>query len=102
MRLKLKYGKLLSSFAFKSNLRRYKLGAGSELNAELQGKVEPTKPVLKSVLELDSKRLKLKYDQLLSSFAFNFSLRRYTEGGTCMVTRRLTTTFTRATTGRSR
>ena len=39
--------------------------------------VEPIKPVLKAP---GTKRLKLKYDELFSSFAFNFNLRRYTEG----------------------
>jgi len=36
--------------------------------------VGPLKPTLK---EPGSKRLKLKCDELLSSFAFNFNLRRY-------------------------
>jgi hypothetical protein len=36
--------------------------------------VDPIKPVLKAP---GTKRLKLKYDVLLSSFAFNFNLRRY-------------------------
>jgi len=36
------------------------------------------KPVLKApALELDSKRLELKYDGLLSNVAFKFNLRRY-------------------------
>jgi len=34
-------------------------------------------PVLKAP---GTKRLKLKYDKLLSSFAFNFNLRRYSKG----------------------
>jgi len=38
--------------------------------------VEPMKPMLKAP---GTKRLKLKYDILLSSFAFNFNLRRYTK-----------------------
>jgi len=38
---------------------------------------EPMKPVLKAP---GSKRLKPKYDEPLSSFAFNFNLRRYTRG----------------------
>ena len=37
--------------------------------------VDPIKPTLKAP---GSKLLKLKYDELLSSFAFNFNLRRYT------------------------
>ena len=40
--------------------------------------VDPIKPTLKAP---GSKRLKLKYDKLLSSFAFNCNLRRYTEKG---------------------
>ena len=36
---------------------------------------DPIKPTLKPP---GTKRLKLKYDELLSSFAFNFNLRRYT------------------------
>ena len=37
--------------------------------------VVPIKPTLKPP---GTKRLKLKYDELLSNFAFNFNLRRYT------------------------
>ena len=37
--------------------------------------VEPMNPTLKVP---GAKRLNLKYDELLSSFAFNFNLRRYT------------------------
>ena len=50
-------------------------------DAELAGRlgkavqIEPTKPMLKAS---GSKRLKPKSDELLSSFAFNFNLRRYT------------------------
>ena len=36
--------------------------------------VDPIKPTLKAP---GTKRLELKYDELLSSFAFNFNLRRY-------------------------
>ena len=39
--------------------------------------VDPIKPTLKAP---GTQRLNLKYDELLSSFAFNFNLRRYTEG----------------------
>ena len=39
--------------------------------------VDPIKPTLKAP---GSKRLKLKYDELLSSFGFNFNLRHYTLG----------------------
>ena len=38
--------------------------------------VDPIKPTLKAP---GTKRLKLKYDGLLSSFAFKFNLRRYNE-----------------------
>ena len=37
-------------------------------------RVDPIKPTLKAPVH---KRLKLKYDHLLSSFAFIFNLRRY-------------------------
>jgi len=37
--------------------------------------VDPIKPILKPP---GTKRLKLKYDKLLSNVAFNFNLRRYT------------------------
>ena len=37
--------------------------------------VDPIKPTLKPP---GNKRLKLEYDELLSSFAFSFNLRRYT------------------------
>ena len=39
--------------------------------------VDPIKPKLKLP---GTKRLKLKYDELPSNFAFNFSLRRYMKG----------------------
>ena len=39
--------------------------------------VDPIKPTLKAP---GSKRLKLEHEKLLSNFAFNFNLRRYTEG----------------------
>ena len=38
--------------------------------------VDPFRPTLKA---LGAKRLKQKYDELLSRFAFNFNLRRYNE-----------------------
>ena len=41
--------------------------------------VDPIKPTLKAS---GTKRLKLKRDELLSSFAFNFNLRRFTEDPT--------------------
>ena len=39
--------------------------------------VEPMKPMLKAP---GTERLKRKYDEVLSSFAFNFNLRHYVEG----------------------
>jgi hypothetical protein len=39
--------------------------------------VDPIKPMLKAP---GTKRLKLKHDKTLSSFAFNFNLRRYSKG----------------------
>jgi hypothetical protein len=42
--------------------------------------LDPIKPTLKAA---GSKRLKLKYDKLLSCFAFKFNLRRYNWGATC-------------------
>jgi hypothetical protein len=45
--------------------------------------VEPIKPTLKPPA---TKRLKLKYDELLSSFPFNGNLRRYVEGGPKKIT----------------
>ena len=47
-------------------------GAGRHQGKPVQ--VEPMKPTLKVP---GTKRLNLKYDELLSSFAFNFNLRRY-------------------------
>jgi hypothetical protein len=40
--------------------------------------VDPIKATLKAP---GTKRLKLKSDELLSSFAFNFNMRRYSKGG---------------------
>ena len=40
--------------------------------------VDPVKSTLKAP---GTERLKLEYKELLSNFGFNFSLRRYTEGG---------------------
>jgi hypothetical protein len=39
--------------------------------------IDPLKPVLKA---FGTKRLKLQHDEPVSNFAFNFNLRRYTEG----------------------
>ena len=79
-RLKLNYDTLLSSFAVNFNLRRYK--EGSFAGASGRGRavqVDPIKPTLKAP---GTKRLKLNYDKLLSSFAFNSNLCCYTEAGT--------------------
>jgi len=43
--------------------------------------VDPIKPTLKAP---GTKRLKLKYDELLSNFAFDFNLRRYNEAITSL------------------
>jgi len=48
----------------------------SELGRAVQ--VDPIKPTLKPT---GTKRLKLKWDEVLSSFAFKFNLRRYSSGG---------------------
>jgi hypothetical protein len=42
--------------------------------------VDPIKPTLKAP---GTNRLILKYDKLISIFAFNFKLRRYTKGNKC-------------------
>jgi hypothetical protein len=55
-------------------------GGGQRAVAHRQGRavqVDPIKPTLEST---GCKRLKLKCDEPLSNFAFNFSLRRYTKG----------------------
>jgi len=76
-RLKLKYDTLLSNFAFKFNLRRYNLAAGGS------GVLDPL--VRRCRLTLSNphrkrleQRLKLELYEPLSSFAFQFNLRRYT------------------------
>jgi len=74
-RLKLTYDKLLSTFAFNSNLRRYRMVRRPR--AAQHGEavhVEPINPVLKAP---GTKRLKLEHDELLSSVAFSFNLRCY-------------------------
>ena len=53
------------------------MGRGQAALPRLPGRavqVDPFKPTLKAPV---SKRLKLKYDILLSNFAFRFNLRRY-------------------------
>ena len=44
--------------------------------------VYPIKPTLKPP---GTKRFKLKYDEVLSNFAFNFNLRRYSKGQKVMI-----------------
>ena len=43
----------------------------------LHGKAVQVEPMKSMVKAPGTKRLKLKYDKLLSKFAFNFNLRRY-------------------------
>jgi hypothetical protein len=83
-RLNVKYDILLSSSAFKFNLRRYKEGAEQRRvlqpehpGGSAQGKVvhvDPMKPKLKPP---GTKRLKLEHFTLLSTFAVKLNLRRY-------------------------
>ena len=78
--MKLKYDVPLSNVAFKFNLRRYSGGveAVPVVAAGAPGRavqVEPIKPMLKA---LETKRLKLQYDEPPSNFALKFNLRRYT------------------------
>jgi hypothetical protein len=51
------------------------LKAPGTKRSKLKYDVEPMKPVLKAP---GTKRSKLKHDEPLSSFSFNFNLRRYT------------------------
>ena len=82
-RLILKYDELLSSFAFNFNLRRHSRVRRCHPRSDrlhpvdVHGKtvqVDPIKPTLTAPI---TQRFKLKYDKLLSSFAFKFKLRRY-------------------------
>ena len=73
-RLKLKCDKLLSSFAFNLNLRRYSKERGRAV------RVDPMKLKLKPP---GTERLKLKCYILLSTSAFKFNLRRYNEAYAC-------------------
>ena len=79
--LELSYDKLLSRFAFKFNLRRYSAGDLDHdaycCDCSPDGavrRVDPFKPTLKAP---GSKHLKVEHENLLSSFAFKFNLRRY-------------------------
>jgi hypothetical protein len=81
--LKLKIDILLSTYAFKFNLRRYKVGPGCgraphglRRRVPHEGRVlqvDPMKPKLKPP---GTKRLKLKCDLSLSTSAFKINLRR--------------------------
>jgi hypothetical protein len=58
--------------------RRYLIAFVRQLDLDNTGEavqVEPMKPMLKAP---GTERLKLKYDNLVSRFAFKFNLRRYT------------------------
>ena len=79
--LKLIYNKMLSTFAFKFNLRRHMEKAIPKFimlakNGEAV-QVHPMNPKLKLP---GTKHLKLKCDALLSTYAFKFNLRRYRTG----------------------
>jgi hypothetical protein len=81
-RLKLRFDKLLSSFAFNFNLRRY-ITVGQVLNEALGDKVgrcrlTVSNPVLKARLVSP---LELECDEPLSNVAFTFNLRRYDKAG---------------------
>ena len=79
--MKLKCDGLFSNFGFKFNLRRYIMWnakAADDADADADGEavqVDPMKHILKPP---GAKHLKLKCDTVLSTFAFKFSLRRYT------------------------
>jgi hypothetical protein len=89
-RLKPQHEKLLSKFAFNFNLRHYSMDrdAAAGVRDRLRDarfaaqddapgravQLDPIKPNLKPP---GTKRLKLNHMNLLSSFAFNFNLRRY-------------------------
>ena len=80
-RLKLAYGELVSSFAFKLKLRRYNKvvpKTAANFRALCTGEavqVDPIKPKLKPP---GTERLKLNHGVLLSTLAFKFNLHRYT------------------------
>ena len=87
-RLKLIHGKLLSTFAFKSNLRRYtqenvkRRAPRPSMTQQTHGRavqLDSMKPTLKPT---GNERLKLKCDILLSKSAVKFNLRRYAAGAT--------------------
>ena len=82
--MKLKYDKLLSNFAFNCNLRHYNMVCRSKERGEaaLAGRCSlraPGYPVVhSSAPHACFRRLNLKYDKLLSNFAFNCILCHYT------------------------
>jgi len=96
---RLKCDELLSSLPFKFRLRRYTEGDAvlralraatavrghfaSGLATGRTVQVDPIKPTLKAPR---TKRLKRKYDELVSNVSFKFNLRRYTPA--CATTRR--------------
>ena len=62
--LKLEYDEVVTSFAFKSNLRRYILGGSKQ--PHLHGRAVQLDPMKPTVKAPGTKRLRLKYDRLLS------------------------------------
>jgi len=90
-RLELKYYKLLSSFAFNFNLRRYTLerarpnrareSRARRVRTASVGRCKLNDPMKPKVKPPETKRLKLKCDILLSTSAFKFNLRRYASAG---------------------
>ena len=83
-RLNLKYDGRLSNFAFKINLRRYTSGRSCRSPPPPSVSSRSGRAVqVNRAWSVDctwSERLKLKYDEVLSSFAFNFYLHPYTAG----------------------
>ena len=86
--MKLQYDESLSNFAFNSNLRRFNkvvryvidCSTIADFVAPPAVGLTPAGPYrthVETALEITNKRLKLEYDELLSSFAFNFDLCHY-------------------------
>ena len=73
-RLKLNCDKLLSTFAFEFNMRRYIVDHSPDGRAV---QVDPIKPTLKAP---GSKRLILEYDELVTNVGFYFNLSRFRMG----------------------
>ena len=78
--MKLKHDELLSFFAFNFNLRRSSLVAALLAIEVRRCMLTPGGLRLDRAWFQFNQRLKLKHDEVLSSFAFNFNLRRYIEG----------------------